>query len=151
MTTDKIKSYIKKWFELNRVDYKVNGILTDEFIDEVFEMIYPDIEGAEEEEMIFAIADDLKFSFSKEFFFVAYKIVQDLFERQYPDEYQQLQKDNSKMIKQIASNVVFAGEKKGFIMASTIWDDETGVVELDEETLCELYVDELPNHFPKNK
>lgn len=150
MTTDRIKSYIKKWFEANRPDYKVGGILTDEFIDEVFEIIYPDIDGVEEEEMRFAISSDLEFSFNKEFFFVAYKMVIDLFERQYPDEYRKIEERDKNLIKQIASNVVFSGEKQGFIIASSVWNDETRSAELDEETLCELFIDELPKHFPKD-
>lgn len=144
MTTEKIKVYIKKWFEYNREDYKLNGILTPDFIDEVFELIYPDVSEVEEEEMLSAVSSVLEFSFNKEFFFVAYKMVLELFERQYPDQYENMEMST---IKQIASDVVFEGEKQGFIMASTIWNDETNSVELDEDTLYILFIDELQKHF----
>lgn len=144
MTTEKIKAYIKKWFEYNREDYKVSGIITSDFVDEVFELIYPDINDVEEEEMLSAVSSILEFSFNKEFFFVAYKIVLELFERQYPDQYKNT---DIATVKQIASDVVFEGEKQGFIMASTVWNNETNSVELDEDTLCELYIDELQKHF----
>lgn len=59
MTKEMCKSTIRKWFELNRADYYAEGIVTDDFLEEVYELIYPDIESVNENEEMFAIANVL--------------------------------------------------------------------------------------------
>ncbi len=136
MTKEMCKSAIRKWFELNRADYFSADIVTDDFLEDVYELIYPDIESADDNEEMFAIANVLQFSFGIEFYKSAFNKVQTIFERQFPDLYDTMKQNE---IFSIVSKVVLLGEKQGFIMASVIYNNETNEVELDEEVLDELF------------
>lgn len=138
MTKEMCKSTIRKWFELNRADYYAEGIVTDDFLEEVYELIYPDIESVNENEEMFAIANVLQFSFGIEFYKAAFNKVQNIFERQFPEMYDTMNRDK---ILSLVSKVVLKGEMNGFIMASVIYNDETNEVELDEEILDGLFYD----------
>lgn len=140
MTKEMCKSVIRKWFELNRADYFSADIVTDDFLEDVYELIYPDIESADDNEEMFVIANVLQFSFGIEFYKSAFNKVQTIFERQFPNLYDTM---NSDKISSLVSEVVLNGEKNGFIMASVVYNDDTNEVELDEEVLDGLFYDAI--------